>query len=83
MTPYFKKYTKQYTGYDPQLTEADIFRTVIILTAQVTAQAVTQTEKILAFCRDPKTREEILIILIFRLIMLHKNGIFYAVGNIR
>ena len=60
------KYCKAYCGHDPQLIEQDIFKFILPLTQQATMQATMQatvqdarTQKILYFCKEPRTREEI------------------------
>ena len=64
------KYCRAYGGNDPQLIEEDIFRFILPLTQQVTQQATMhdtmqatmqddRTKKILYFCKEPRTREEI------------------------
>jgi len=58
------KYGKIYSGAEPQLIEEDIFKAILPLTPQATQQATQQAtpqaeeEKLLSFCVEPKTREE-------------------------
>lgn len=61
------KYGKIYLGQNPQLIEEDIFKMILPLAQQVTQQdtpqATQQVEKdnitrLLEFCNEPKTREE-------------------------
>ena len=57
------KYVEIYSKGKPQLIEEDIFKIIIPLTPQVTPQVTPQAderiEKIMEFCIEPKTREEI------------------------
>ena len=60
------KYCKAYCGHDPQLIEEDVFKFILPLNEQVTMQAAMQvtmqderTNKIMEFCKTPKTRDEI------------------------
>ena len=56
------KYTKIYSGSDPEMIEGDIFK-IIIPTPQVSDQVSDQVERfrhVIEFCREPKTREEIM-----------------------
>ena len=57
------KYVEIYSKGTPQLIEEDIFKIIIPLTQQATQQATQQvderTGKIIEFCIEPKTREEI------------------------
>ena len=65
------KYCRHYSGgKDPEMIEEDIFKCIVPLTPQVTEQAIPQAtpqatpqadreQKILEFCRTPRTREEI------------------------
>ena len=62
------KYNKIYSGADPEFIEGNVFKTIIPLTAQATTQATTQAnevskddriDKILKFCEEPKSRDEI------------------------
>lgn len=48
------KYTRAYSGADPQLQEGDIFKVIIPLTPQD-----ERTGAILNFCKTPQTRGEI------------------------
>ncbi len=53
------KYCRHYSGgKDPEMIEGDIFKCIVPLTLQVTPQA-DREQKILEFCRTPRTREEI------------------------
>ena len=62
------KYSKLYSGEEPKLIEEDIFKIIIPIvsqtTPQVTPQVTPQDEirnsKIIEFCNEPKSREEIL-----------------------
>ena len=65
------KYTQLYSGGTPEFIEGDVFRTVVPLTpiavgkvgpqetTQVTTQVTTQ-ETILAFCKEPRSKTEIM-----------------------
>ena len=62
------KYNKIYSGAAPEFIEGNVFQTIIPLTAQATTQATTQGEevskedridKLLKFCEEPKSRDEI------------------------
>lgn len=61
------KYCRYYTGgKDPELIEEDIFKCIVPLTPQAAEQATEQAtpqadreQKILEFCRIPRTMEEI------------------------
>jgi len=49
------RFTKAYSGADPQLMEDDIFRIIIPLTEQV-----TRRHKIIEFCKTPRSTSEIM-----------------------
>lgn len=61
------KYNKIYSGAKPTFVEGDVFKTIIPLgseatnqaTNQATDQADSETERILEFCRVPRSRDEI------------------------
>ena len=53
------RFTKAYSGADPQLMEEDIFRIIIPLTEQVTEQ-VKRRHKIIKFCKTPKSSSDIM-----------------------
>ena len=57
------KYNKIYSGADPEFIEGDVFKTIIPLTPQDTPQDTPQEDKrisrILEFCKEPKSRQEI------------------------
>jgi len=61
------KYCQHYSGGgSPELIEEDIFKCVVPLTPQVTEQVTEQVEKsnkILEFCKTPKTSSEIMAFL--------------------
>jgi len=61
------KYCQHYSGGgSPELIEEDIFKCIVPLTAQVTAQVTEQVEKsnkILEFCKTPKSASEIMAFL--------------------
>ena len=61
------KYTKLYSGGEPQFIEGDVFRTIIPLSTAATAKvgptsaqdgAQDSTDKLLDFCSVPRAREE-------------------------
>ena len=61
------KYTKLYSGGEPQFIEGDVFRTIIPLSPVATAKvgpasvqdgAQDGTDKLLDFCSVPRAREE-------------------------
>ena len=53
------KYNKIYSGEDPIFLENDIFQTTIPLVAKATPQATPQAKKVLEFCLEPRSRNEI------------------------
>ena len=66
------RYAKEYSGSDPTLIEEDVFRTIIPLTNKLTAwteplvqeptnqatMQATMQAKLLEFCKEPRTRDE-------------------------
>jgi ATP-dependent DNA helicase RecG len=58
------KFTKIYSkGGDPQLLEGDIFRIIVPISADLTAQGTAQVDKqgiIVEFCEEPRTSTEIM-----------------------
>ncbi|MDQ6955446.1 MAG: putative DNA binding domain-containing protein [Mariprofundaceae bacterium] len=57
------KYSVAYGGKEPQLMEGDVFKTIVTLrapqaTQQATPQATPQASKLLVFCSEPRSREE-------------------------
>ena len=59
------KYSKIYLGADPEFLEGDVFKTIIPLVSKsveeiyISEQDSEQVEKIIEFCKNPKTRSEI------------------------
>ena len=57
------KYNKIYSGAIPTFVEGDVFKTIIPLSSetidQATNQADSETERILEFCRVPRSRDKI------------------------
>lgn len=53
------RFTKAYSGADPQLMEEDIFRIITPLTEQVTEQ-VKRRHKIIKFCKTPRSSSDIM-----------------------
>ena len=57
------RYSKLYSGREPELAEGDIFKVFVPLCEKdikkiFTPQATPQVEKLLEFCREPRSREE-------------------------
>ncbi|RCW77339.1 Fic family protein [Saliterribacillus persicus] len=56
------KYNKIYSGAEPTFIEGDVFKTIIPLVSQATEQATEQAdneiEKLLEFCKVPRSRNE-------------------------
>ncbi|MFA5167401.1 MAG: RNA-binding domain-containing protein [Candidatus Omnitrophota bacterium] len=52
------RYGKLYSGRDPELLEADIFKVVVPLCKTDIKKETPQAEKLLEFCRKPRSREE-------------------------